>query len=70
MVLRFRTQQTRMNFDNCYIEARTEASTDQRGKITSNVTYGVQQLPRSPFERSRFAADAFACLMSAVCVKE
>jgi hypothetical protein len=27
-------------------------------------------LPRSPFERSRFAADAFACQVAAVCVKE
>jgi hypothetical protein len=27
-------------------------------------------LPTSPFERSRFAADAFACQVAAVCVKE
>src|SRR6266568_8646720 len=26
------------------------------------------QLPRTPFERSRFAADAFACMVSAVVV--
>ena len=27
-------------------------------------------LRTSPFERSRFAADAFACQVAAVCVKE
>ncbi len=28
------------------------------------------RVPRNPFERSRFAADAFACQVAAVCVKE